>query len=306
MEGIKVLAFDTGGTVLDWHAGSTAAMAAWGTAHGIERDWHALANEHRRRSLRRMTNSVNPGFNIDDVHRDVLGELFDENGLGGSPEERQAIAKRWYQLDVWPDFPAALRRLRRHRICVSFTILNLSLIVDVSRRNGIDWDAVIPCEMLRVYKPHPDAYRRAARALRKKVELGDLNKQAFKADPARIGCEPGERRASAIIGQKSIQPLAGSSIEAIGDTLQRRIVMRDTRRSHDAVEAVCAGTDDPTASKPRADLVFQCRRAPNLASQILYHGWRQIGLIVGEAAQLAPESKLGSHPKLAATGKTGQ
>jgi 2-haloacid dehalogenase len=112
-----------------------------------------------------MTNSVNPGFNIDDVHRDVLGELFDENGLGGSPEERQAIAKRWYQLDVWPDFPAALRRLRRHRICVSFTILNLSLIVDVSRRNGIDWDTAIPCEMLRVYKPHPDAYRRAAALL---------------------------------------------------------------------------------------------------------------------------------------------
>ena len=45
---------------------------------------------------------------------------------------------------------------------LSFTILSLSLIVDVSRRNGIDWDAVIPCEMLRVYKPLPDAYWRAA------------------------------------------------------------------------------------------------------------------------------------------------
>ena len=165
MQQIKVLAFDTGGTVLDWHAGLTAAMAAWGTAHGIERDWHALANEHRRRSLRRMTGTVDPGFNIDDVHRDVLGELFDENGLGGSAEDRRAIAERWHQLDAWPDFAAALRRLRRHRICVSFTILSLSLIVDVSRRNGIDWDAVIPCEMLRVYKPHPDAYRRAAALL---------------------------------------------------------------------------------------------------------------------------------------------
>ena len=41
MEQIKVLAFDTGGTVLDWHAGLHAAMAAWGGAHGIERDWHA-------------------------------------------------------------------------------------------------------------------------------------------------------------------------------------------------------------------------------------------------------------------------
>src|SRR5580704_1616549 len=124
-----------------------------------------LANEHRRRSLHRMINTVDPGFNIGDVHRDVLGELFDENGLGGSAEERQAIAERWHQLDAWPDFAAALRRLRRHHICVSFTILSLSLIVDVSRRNGIDWDAVIPCEMLRVYKPLPDAYRRAAALL---------------------------------------------------------------------------------------------------------------------------------------------
>ena len=82
-----------------------------------------------------MTNTVDPGFNIDDVHRDVLGELFDESGLGGSAEERQAIAERWHQLDAWPDFAAAQRRLRRLHICVSFTILSLSLIVDVSRRN---------------------------------------------------------------------------------------------------------------------------------------------------------------------------
>ena len=162
MKDIKVIAFDTGGTVLDWHSGLAAAMAEWGAAHGIERDWHALANEHRRRSLRRMTNTIDPAFNIDDVHRDVFNELFDENQLGGSPEERGAIARQWHRLDAWPDFATALRRLRRNRVCVSFTILSLSLIVDVSRRNGIDWDAVIPCEMLRVYKPLPDAYRCAA------------------------------------------------------------------------------------------------------------------------------------------------
>jgi 2-haloacid dehalogenase len=162
IDAIKVLAFDTGGTVLDWHRGLTTAMSAWGVANGVEQDWHALANEHRRRSLRRMTNTVEPAFNIDDVHRDVLGELFDENGLAGSPAERRAIAAQWHRLDAWPDFVPALRRLRRHRICVSFTILSLSLIVDVSRHNGIDWDAVIPCEMLRVYKPLPGAYWHAA------------------------------------------------------------------------------------------------------------------------------------------------
>src|SRR5262245_45492641 len=50
-------------------------------------------------------------------------------------------------------------------VCVSFTILSLALIIDVSRRNGIAWDAVISCEMLRVYKPQPEAYGAAARLL---------------------------------------------------------------------------------------------------------------------------------------------
>jgi hypothetical protein len=35
-------------------------------------------------------------------------------------------------------------------VCVSFTILSLSLVIDTARSNGIIWDAVIPCEMLRV------------------------------------------------------------------------------------------------------------------------------------------------------------
>lgn len=190
MEQLRVLAFDTGGTVLDWHAGLTDAMAAWGAAHGVERDWQSLANEHRRRSLRRMTNAIDPAFNIDDVHREVLSELFDENELGGSAADRRAIAERWHKLDAWPDFAPALRRFRQQRICVSFTILSLSLIIDVSRRNGIDWDAVIPCEMLRVYKPRPEAYQRAATFLA--VEPHEILMVAchnFDLDAARgIGC----------------------------------------------------------------------------------------------------------------------
>jgi 2-haloacid dehalogenase len=56
-------------------------------------------------------------------------------------------------------------RLRRRYVCVSFTILSLALVVDVSRRNAIAWDAVITCEMLGVYKPRPEAYRRTAQFL---------------------------------------------------------------------------------------------------------------------------------------------
>jgi 2-haloacid dehalogenase len=166
MEAIKVLAFDTGGTILDWHSGLVAALAECGARYGVERDWDTFANEYRRRSLGRMLDAVEPSFNIDDVHREVLDELLDEDhGIAFPHAERRAIVARWHELDAWPDFLPALGRLRQRYVCVSFTILTLALVIDVSRRNTIGWDAVIACEMLRVYKPRPEAYRRTAQLL---------------------------------------------------------------------------------------------------------------------------------------------
>jgi 2-haloacid dehalogenase len=163
MDGIKVLAFDTGGTILDWHSGIVRVLAEIGAERGVERDWHGLANEYRRRSLGRMLGAVDPDFTIDDVHREVLDEVLGESGIGEfSAADRWAIAQRWHELGAWPDFAPALARLRRRYVCVSFTILSLSLVIDVSRRNAILWDAVVPCEMLRVYKTRPEAYRRTA------------------------------------------------------------------------------------------------------------------------------------------------
>ena len=171
--GIKALAFDTGGTVLDWHTGIRAELAEAGARHGIERDWTAITNAYRRRALQRMTNQTSPGFNIDDVHRDVLEELVGEYGLGMfSDAESVTIARRWHLLDAWPDFPPVLQRLRRSYIVVSFTILSVALIIDTARRNGLLWDAVISCEMLDVYKPRPEAYQRAARLLQ--LEPGNI------------------------------------------------------------------------------------------------------------------------------------
>ena len=55
---VKALTFDTGGTILDWHTGFRDAFAAAGRKHDIERDWAALTNEDRRRTLKAMLNHV--------------------------------------------------------------------------------------------------------------------------------------------------------------------------------------------------------------------------------------------------------
>ena len=55
MLAVKVLAFDTGGTILDWHSALVAALKECDAQHGIEHSWYEFANEYRRRALRRMT-----------------------------------------------------------------------------------------------------------------------------------------------------------------------------------------------------------------------------------------------------------
>lgn len=166
ISGIKALTFDVGGTVLDWHRGVRQAFADAGARRGLTADWPAITNEYRRRSLQAMVGQVNPLFNIDDVHRTMLEAVIQEHGLSAfTPEDRDAIHRTWHELDAWPDFPAALARLRKDYAVVAFTILSTSLIVDVSRRNGLTWDCVVSCEMVGFYKTRPEAYRTCAKWL---------------------------------------------------------------------------------------------------------------------------------------------
>ncbi len=161
---IKALAFDTGGTVLDWHSGLVAAFKATGARHGVSLDWHEMANDWRRRTMKGIVGQSRPAFNMDDVHRRTLDEVLEHFKLGHVAEsERLQLWRTWHQLNTWPDFAQAQAALRRAYPVVSFTMLPTALIVDVSRRNGIEWDAIISCEMIGMYKPHQETYATAAR-----------------------------------------------------------------------------------------------------------------------------------------------
>lgn len=163
---IKALTFDTGGTILDWHGGISRAFALAGQKRGLQADWPAITNEYRRRSLKGIVGQENPDFNFDDVHRSVLEEVIRDFKLDAlTGEDRDTIWRTWHSLDAWPDFAAALARLRKRYVVASFTLLTTSLVIDVSKKNGFDWDAILSCEMWGIYKTRPEAYRRAAKLL---------------------------------------------------------------------------------------------------------------------------------------------
>jgi 2-haloacid dehalogenase len=166
MPPIKALTFDTGGTILDWHGGLVRAFVEVGGNHGVTRDWPALVNEYRRRTLGGIVNAVRPAYNFDDVHARVMDELCAEHQLTQfSAAERTALWRTMHSLEVWPDFVPGLVRLRKKFPCVSFTLLTTALVINVSRANNFTWDAVISCEMIGTYKTKPEAYLTAAKWL---------------------------------------------------------------------------------------------------------------------------------------------
>jgi 2-haloacid dehalogenase len=163
---LRAITFDTGGTVLDWHSGVVRALHRVARQQDSPVDWHAIANDWRRRTMATIVGLNRPTFNMDDVHRRTLDESlshFDLQAL--TPAQRHDIWRAWHELDAWPDFPAAMATLRQVLPVVSFTMLPTSLVIDVSRRNALTWDAVISCEMIGVYKPRAEAYETAARWL---------------------------------------------------------------------------------------------------------------------------------------------
>ena len=175
---VKALTFDTGGTILDWHTGFKQAIERVVTANdggddndgSVEKDWGAMANELRRRSLKRMVNlgqHETPNVNFDDVHKLTLDEILRENGLERITEEerRDIWWKAVHNFKCWHDFPEVLPKLRERYICASFTILSFRIIIDTARANGLSWDAVISCEGIGKYKTLPESYAAAAKYL---------------------------------------------------------------------------------------------------------------------------------------------
>lgn len=160
---LRAVTFDTGGTVLDWHGSLVRTLMRVVRGQRPKDDWHALVNDWRKRTMKGIVGQRSPAFDMDDVHRSTLDESLAAFGLDAlTPEQRHAIWRAWHEVDAWPDFAPALNTLRKALPVVSFTMLPTALVVDVSRKNALHWDAIISCEMIGIYKPHPEAYATAA------------------------------------------------------------------------------------------------------------------------------------------------
>ena len=96
---------------------------------------------------------------LDDLHRESLGKLAVEFGLKGvSAGDLDDLNRAWHRLDPWPDAVPGLTRLKRKYVLATLSNGNVALMVNMAKRAGLPWDAILGAEVTRYYKPQPGCY----------------------------------------------------------------------------------------------------------------------------------------------------
>lgn len=163
---LRALIFDVFGTLVDWHGSITREVAQ--ILGPRVSDPAAFATQWRAQyqpAMEAVRSGALPFCKLDVLHRHNLDHVLAARGLHDVDEAtRVQLNLAWHRLDAWPEVAPALWRLRDHVRLAPCSNGNISLMVDLARRNALPWDAILGAELARDYKPKPAVYLGAAAA----------------------------------------------------------------------------------------------------------------------------------------------
>jgi 2-haloacid dehalogenase len=160
--GVRALAFDVFGTVVDWRGSIIREGSQWGEAKGLQVDWAQFADRWRTGyapSMDKVRKGSLPWMKLDELHRLILEELLTEFKMTGlSEEEKKHLNSVWHRLSPWPDAVEGLTRLKQKFVVSTLSNGNVSLLVEGAKYAGLPWDVVLSAELFRHYKPDREVY----------------------------------------------------------------------------------------------------------------------------------------------------
>jgi len=166
ISGVRALTFDVFGTVVDWRSSIIRECSLLGKSKGIDADWGKFADSWRggyAPAMNMVRTGELPWTSIDTLHRMVLDRLLDEYGIKGlSESEKAELNMAWHRLDPWPDSIEGIERIRKRFIASTLSNGNVSLLVDMAKHAGINWDCILSSELAGHYKPDREVYMTAA------------------------------------------------------------------------------------------------------------------------------------------------
>jgi 2-haloacid dehalogenase len=165
---VRALFFDVFGSMVDWRKSVAREAEKILELLGYKLDWVAFADAWRgeyQPGMEEVRSGRQPFAKLDVLHRRNLERLLPRFGLQNlSDEVLDDLTLVWHRLDAWPDVPAALARLKRKFWLAPVSNGNISLMVDLARRNHFPWDAILGAEVAHDFKPKPAVYLAACAA----------------------------------------------------------------------------------------------------------------------------------------------
>ena len=166
---VKALFFDVFGTLVDWRTSIAREAEAMLKPLGFALDWLAFADAWRgeyQGAMDEVRTGRIPFCKLDALHRRNLELILPRFKVGTLTEaHKRELNLAWHKLDAWPDVPSGMRRLKRKFVLAPVSNGNISLMVDLARKNDLPWDAILGAEIAGDYKPKPRVYLAAAGAL---------------------------------------------------------------------------------------------------------------------------------------------
>ena len=166
---IRAFFFDTYGTVCDFYQPFKRALSALAERQGVERDTATLAIAWRNAYMKSVGRHVAEGraFRpLFDMQREDLAELVARHfprALGAA--ELDDMTATWRRLEPWSDAVPGLTALKKHALIAPLSNGNFDDMAELARHACLPWDVIVGSSLARQYKPHPDVYLQAARAL---------------------------------------------------------------------------------------------------------------------------------------------
>jgi 2-haloacid dehalogenase len=177
LSGIRALLFDVLGTVVDWRSGvareASSFLARQGAVHIDPAQFADAWSLRYSPATEEVRSGKRPFTRLDVLHRENLQGTLKEFGIDPNSVpsvELDYLNLAWHRLDPWPDSIAGLKRLKTQYIIVPFSGGNTSLLLNMAKRAGIPWDAILGSDVVGVYKPTPEAYFRTIDFLALKPE----------------------------------------------------------------------------------------------------------------------------------------
>ena len=166
MATIRGITFDVQGTCVDFFQPIVRMGQGANRAKGLTVDWALLSSEWRelyRIELDQIIAGKRPWLRVDRIYRAVLDALLERHGLASrfDAAERDEINKVWSRLEPWPDTVDGLARLRRRFVVSTLSNAGMSTMVEIVKRAGLPFDAVLTAELAHTYKPSPVVYQLA-------------------------------------------------------------------------------------------------------------------------------------------------